>query len=117
VEKLIKSSAAAIQANLTIQERSRAAGDATVFEAPSTLVAPLIDLFNKSFVWTPGEYLADVEVEVERGPKIFRASYSFTIFESDTAELVSHANNYRFGNGITDPGEHYTGSWIRLSQR
>jgi len=61
---------------------------------------PLVQHFNRSFKWVPGEYYASLVVETEPPNVAQPRRFRFTIFESDTHELRSVVDDIKFGYGI-----------------
>lgn len=84
--------------------------------AESALVQPFKDLFEKFFVWQPGEYVADMQVDAEPGSASYSKKYRFTLYESDTAELRGHTEDYKFGGGLTYNVERHAGVSVPLSE-
>jgi len=64
-------------------------------------------LHNEKFIWTPGEYVAELIVETEPSAATHLRRYRFTLYESDSAELARYKDDYKYGGGITyDFGRH-----------
>lgn len=64
----------------------------------------------------PGEYTIELSVEADNCPAKFTKNYRFTLFESDTAELKSHAEDYKFGGGISYEMDKHVGVFVPISQ-
>lgn len=84
--------------------------------ADSILVLPFIELFNKLFVWLPGEYISELQVDAEPGSASYSKKYRFTLYESDTAELRTHIEDYQIGGGLTFTVERHAGLNVPLSE-
>lgn len=80
------------------------------------LVAPFLELFNKLFVWEPGEYVIALSVEAEPGSASYLKKYRFTLYESDTMELKKHTEDYKFGGGISYNVQRHVGVFVPLSE-
>jgi hypothetical protein len=65
--------------------------------ADKSLVMPFYVLFEKLFIWEPGEYIFELVVDSKPSSTAFRKKYRFTLFESDTRELKEHQKDYQFG--------------------
>lgn len=64
-------------------------------EAEEINVEPIRRFFDEKFSWHPGEYEMTVTVQADK--VTVEKSYRFTIFESESDELKSHVNHYKFG--------------------
>ena len=84
--------------------------------AESALVQPFKDIFEKFFVWEPGEYVAELQVDAEPGSASYSKKYRFTLYESDTAELRGHREDYKFGGGLTYNVERHSGVSVPLTE-
>lgn len=88
-----------------------------VVHVEEPLVAPFKQLFEKQFVWLPGEYLMEIVVVTEPERATLHKKYRFTLFESDTSELKEHVDEFSMGGaGITFTGEHTTFIWAPISE-
>jgi hypothetical protein len=73
----------------------------TLVEARPELAAPFADFFEKIFVWTPGEYAVEFILTADHSASNVRKRFRFTLFESDTMQLRSYVDDYKYGAGIT----------------
>jgi hypothetical protein len=69
-------------------------------KAEESLVKPFDELFERLFIWEPGEYIFELAVDSKPSSTAFRKKYRFTLFESDTQELKEHLKDYQFGGGL-----------------
>ena len=67
-------------------------------EADEENVAPLLEFFEERFNWTAGEYEMTLIIEGDKTKCAKR--FTFAIFESESAELRSIADHYKYGAGI-----------------
>jgi hypothetical protein len=81
-----------------------------------SLVAPFLTLFERLFIWLPGEYVAELSVIAEPGSASFSHRYRFTLYESDSNELRSHIDDYKFGGGLAYNVDRHVGAFVPLSQ-
>jgi hypothetical protein len=83
-------------------------------EADQKSVQPFTAMFERMFIWQPGEY--EVSVTVNSIPKAATPgrSYRFTLFESDSAELAGVKDAFRFGDGIYWDSGNFSGVGIQL---
>src|SRR5574341_1575005 len=71
-----------------------------IVKAEDNLVTPFIEMFNEKFVWQPGEYELSISVIASNNKSGIAKSYRFTLFESDSQELIKHKEDYKTGDGI-----------------
>lgn len=84
--------------------------------ADPALVHPFVTLFEKLCIWEPGEYIAELQVDAEPGSASYSKKYRFTLYESDTAELRQHTEDYRIGGGLTFKIDRHAGVNVPLSE-
>ena len=113
-EKLYRARESALAGDIRRKLRARPEHDKHPVASEPALVAPLVELFNRLFVWEPGEYIAELVVDAEPGSASFSKKYRFTLYESDTAELKAHTDDYPFGGGLYV--DRRTGVEVSLSQ-
>ena len=85
-------------------------------EAEEKNVEPIRRFFNEKFSWHPGEYRMTVTVH---GDKVtVEKSYRFTIFESESDELKSHVDEYKFGARVywEPPNGMPTGIFVQIHE-
>lgn len=114
-EKLYRESESALGADIRAKLRVRAKGDDREVLADPQLVAPFLALFERLFIWQPGEYLAELRVDAEPGSASFKRVYRFTLYESDSTELRSHTQDYKFGGGLSYNVDRHIGAFVPLS--
>lgn len=91
----------AIREDIQKKLDAKAPEDKNLVEAEPALIEPFLQLFNKLFIWESGEYVMDLRVDTEPGAATFNKKYRFTLYESDTAELRKHTEDYKHGGRIT----------------
>ena len=69
-------------------------------EGDSQFYEPFFEFFDAKFNWHPGEYVMQVWVDTEPKEASVRKSYRFTLFESDSEDLVEYKDHYKYGDGI-----------------
>jgi hypothetical protein len=77
-------------------------------------VEPLLAEFRQTFVWQPGEYRVEVLVRASEGADVTNLS-RFTLFESDTEELRSYTDDYKYGFGPAVEHSRHKGVFPRLT--
>lgn len=70
----------------------------TLVEADVQYVQPLLEFFDRKFNWLPGEY--ELEVAVQGNSVQANGNYTFTIFESESNELRTQTEGYKYGAGV-----------------
>lgn len=115
-EKLYREAESALGVDIRKKLKSRPEHDTEMVVAEPELIAPFMKLFNDLFVWKPGEYVAELIVDAEPDSASFSRKYRFTLYESDSAELITHTDDYKFGGGVSYNIERHVGVFVPLSQ-
>ena len=115
-EKLYREKQSALNADIAKKIQARPQGNQEIVVAEQALVAPFLELFNKLFVWDPGEYVVLLSVDAEPGSASYTKKYRFTLYESDTAELKKHTDDYKYGAGITYNVDRHVGVFVPLTE-
>ena len=114
-EKSIRESVSLLTADINGKLEARSDSEkATQVVGVQNLVEPFTVLFNRFFCWTPGEYVVELKVGAEPGGASFVQKYRFTLFESDTNELRSYADDFKFGGGIMYNNQRHQGIFVPL---
>ncbi len=85
-------------------------------EAEPENVQPVIEFFRQKFRWEPGEYEIALEIKTEPQHANVLKHYRVTLFESDSAELRSYANDYEFGIGVCWSDARHSGLILPLTE-
>lgn len=115
-EKIYRESESALKADIRKKLDARPKKDEQPVVAEQALVTPFLTLFDRLFVWLPGEYVAELSVLTESSTVSFSRKYRFTLYESDCAELRSHVEDYKFGGGLSYNVDRHMGVFVPLSQ-
>jgi len=99
-EKQYRKYESELRSDISQKIKNRPKADSNDVIADSALVNPISDLFERMFIWFPGEYVLKLTVNANPGSTTYSKKYRFTLFESDTAELTSHKEGYQFGAGL-----------------
>lgn len=86
--------------NDIVPRRAQPGNENVLLEAPPDLVAPAEALFRRMFRWQAGEYEVTLNIRTEPKRASITRHYRFTVFESDTAQLVSETKRYKIGAGV-----------------
>jgi hypothetical protein len=114
-EKQFREDLSALDSDIRRKLAVRPAEDKRAVSAESALVQPFNALFENLFVWLPGEYIVKLMVNAEPGSASFSKKYRFTLYESDTADLRQHKEDYQFGGGLAYNLERHVGLQIPLA--
>ena len=114
-EKLYRASESALSADIRQKLAAKAEGDDQAVKGEAAIVKVFLDLFAQLFLWSPGEYALDLTVNAEPGSASFSKKYRFTLYESDSEELRSHADDYIFGGGLTYNIPRHMGIFVPLA--
>lgn len=115
-EKFYRESETALRFDIQKKLRSKPENERQPVTAEPELVEPFVQLFNRLFIWEPGEYVAELIVEAEPGSASYAKKYRFTLYESDTAELKRYTDDYPYGGGISYNVERHVGVFVLLSE-
>jgi len=115
-EKQYRESESALGSDIRRKLAARAEGDKQAVEAEPHLVKPFLDLFERLFVWLPGEYVVELKVDAEPGATSFSKKYRFTLYESDSQELKSQIEDYPYGGGLSYNVDRHAGAFVPLVQ-
>lgn len=98
-EKLYRENQSALRKDIGRKFDERAQDNKELVVGDDRIVNQLLSLFDRLFIWLPGEYGLDLKVVIDSG-KEFSRHYRFTLFESDCDELRSYKDDYKHGGGI-----------------
>ena len=115
-DKLYRESESALWADVHRKIAARPKDCQEAVRAEAELVKPFLDLFDRLFVWLPGEYVIELIVDTTPGSASFGRQYRFTLYESESAELRSHTDDYVFGGGLKYNVDRHVGVLVPLSQ-
>ncbi len=115
-EKQFRENLSALDSDIRRRLRARPENEKSAVMADPALVQPFNVLFEKLFVWLPGEYVANLQVDAEPGSASYSKKYRFTLYESDTAELREHVQDYPFGGGLAYNVERHAGVNVPLAE-
>ena len=115
-EKLYREWVYALEMDIRKKIQIRPESDKNAVSADLSLVQPFTDLFEKLFLWQLGEYVIELSVETEPSSASFNRKYRFTLYESDSAELRSHTDDYQFGGGLSFNVDRHIGVFVPLQQ-
>ncbi|RIY42644.1 hypothetical protein CJP73_03785 [Neopusillimonas maritima] len=114
-EKFYRERESELRANISRKLAARAEDDKELVVADAQYVQPFLEMFNRMFVWLPGEYTLDLQIQVESGKAAFGKRYRFTLFESDSEELRSHTDDFKHGGGLAYNVDRHFGVYVPLS--
>ncbi len=83
-----------------ILNQGKPANSTDLVEADNSLVDPFLEMFDEKFIFEAGEYEMVVKIETDKQPIDIEYNYRFIVFESDTSELISCKDDYKYGDGI-----------------
>lgn len=114
-ERLHRANASLVSEDITRKLKDRPDGNKEPVTVEEKLVAPFRALFDRLFVWQPGEYVVNLLVLPTSSSNSFRRSYRFTLYESDTEVLKKQTDEYKFGGGISYIASGHVGVFVPLS--
>ena len=116
MEKQFRESLSKLSLGIRSKLSVRPDDDKNAVIAEHVFVQPFYDMFEKLFVWLPGEYVFELTVKAEPGSASYSKKYRFTLFESDTLDLRKHCEDYQFGGGLAYDIEKHVGVYIPLTE-
>lgn len=114
-EKEFKQLQAKLKADILKQRESFIDKDQFA-HAKQKLVDPLIRLFDKNFIWLPGQYTIELRVDTNIQRANITQKYRFTLFESDSEELTKYTEEYKIGAGIYFPSTTNRGISVHITE-
>lgn len=115
IEKTYRQDVSALTSDVQKRLAARDPSNKEAVIASPELVDPFHKLFKQLFIWQPGEYVANLQINAEPESTSFSKQYRFTLYESDTQELVSNTDDYKFGGGISYQLSTHAGLNVPLS--
>ncbi|MDO9477962.1 MAG: hypothetical protein Q7L07_14730 [Pseudohongiella sp.] len=115
IDKRVRDCESALRTDIRMKLERRPDDDKNPVVAENHLLEPFYTLFNQLFIWLPGEYKAVLNVKTEVANEVFSKKYKFTLFESESAELRSHVEDYRFGGGLSYKVDRHAGIFVPLA--
>ena len=100
-EKSFRSDFSKLKKDLQQKIDSRPPESKQLVEAEADVISPFSKLFERHFIWFPGEYIISLSVKAEPGSASYSKRYRFTLHESDTNELRDQTKKYKYGTFIT----------------
>lgn len=88
----------------------------TVVKADTHLIKTFQDMFNKMFIWEPGEYTLTMVVNADPLKDEAQKQYRFTLFESDSQNMKNYTKDYDTGGGIFIDIEKHAGVSIQITK-
>jgi hypothetical protein len=74
-EKVYRERESELRSNIRRKLAARAEDDKELVVADAEYVQPFLDMFDRMFVWLPGEYTLDLQIQVESGKAAFGKRY------------------------------------------
>lgn len=87
----------------------------SLVEARPELVAPFVEFFEKTLVWAPGEYSVELTLTTDHSASNVGKRFRFVLFESDTMQLRSYVDEYKYGAGINWTNEKNTALLVPIT--
>lgn len=116
-EKSVREGISALSSDISSKLEARPDSEKSLIAAEPELIEPFTALFDRLFSWDPGEYVIELNVEAEPGGASFVQSYRFVLFESDTKELRSYAEDFKFGGGVVYNSQKHSGIFVPLQPK
>lgn len=72
-----------------------------IVTAEDSNIQPLLEFFDGKFRWQPGEYEMRLKVQTDPPNSLSDKHFRFVLFESDSEELSSYKDDYKYGFGVS----------------
>lgn len=115
-EKLYRESESNLRNRIREKLEARPEDDKKAVVAEDEYLEPFHRLFEAMFIWRPGEYVAELDVQTKQAASSFKKSYRFTLFESDSNELLSHTDDYKYGGGLNYNVDRHVGVFVPITE-
>ena len=115
-EKIYRTSEASLRDDIQKKLKTKAPEDKNPVKADQNFQEPFMQLFQKLFIWEPGEYVFELTVDTEPSSATYAKKYRFTLFESDTSELKKYTEDYPYGAGIYYNSNEHIGVFVSLTE-
>lgn len=79
-------------------------------------VQPLLKFYDERFKWHHGEYELTLRVKTEPPNVMKDKRFRMTLFESDSTELASYRDDYKFGFGVSLVSPRHRGIIVPLTE-
>jgi len=73
-------------------------------------------MFDENFIWKAEEYDIKISVITSNDRANINRNYRFTLFESESEELIKVKEDYKYGDGIHWDSGKYTGIIIPITE-
>lgn len=114
-EKLYRESHSALESDIAHKLKNRPKGDEQPVVAEQALVSPFKDIFDRLFMWEPGEYVFTLTVSADPGSASYSRQYRFMLYESESVALRKLTEDYAYGGGITFNVPRHVGVFVPIS--
>lgn len=115
LDRSFRQDESALRTNLQEKIAARPVEDKAPVIADERLVQPFYALFDRLFIWTPGEYQIEFVVKSDVDTSADVKIYRFALFESEVEDLRSHISDYKFGGGLSYNVDRHKGIYVPLS--
>lgn len=115
-EKYFREHSSALASDIRTKISNQPDTGKSMVSADPDLVQPFKEMFDRLFVWIPGEYVVDLVVNTDPGTASFAQKYRYTLYESDSDELKSYTNDYKHGAGLVFDSDRHAGIFIPLQR-
>lgn len=83
---------------------------------PEETLKPLYDIFEREFIWMPGDYTLDVFIETSNKKTDISKKYQFSLFDIDTEVLSSVKDDYKYGDVILWNSNKHTPVYLQFKE-
>jgi hypothetical protein len=113
-DKAFRRDESAMREDIQKKIAERAPDDKQAVLADQQILAGFLTLFERMFIWIPGEYVVTLSVSTDGAECTLSRQYRFTLYESDTADMRAQTEDYKFGGGIAYTLEKHSPVWVPI---
>lgn len=115
MEKKYKEAEAVLKKDI-LAKRETLENENSIVYADFENVKPFHEIFDEMFIWYSGEYELIVNVKIDKKNLELEKRYRFTLFESDSEELIRYKDVYNTGDGISYESGDYSGIAVQINE-
>ena len=91
--------------------------DKTEVEVTDEFVKPFIEIFNRKFIWQPGDYKFHINIKTVNEDADLKKSFRFILFESQSDDLKSYVKDFNIGAGICFEIKEHSGILVQIEEK
>ncbi|AAZ24321.1 hypothetical protein CPS_4853 [Colwellia psychrerythraea 34H] len=115
-DKSFKTSEKALREEIISLRKLLQENDKTNVKVTDEFIEPFIQMFQKKFMWKPGDYQFHINVKTLDEEADIKKSFRFTLFESQSEDLESYVKDFNIGAGISYDLDDHCGVLVQVEE-